>query len=145
MFCEGLSHFQFTIEQHHEHISQIITLVDPFQNGPRTSEVSSRKFQDMLIAPYRLKLRGSPHFVAKGAISDDLAVAAMAQITWPRMGDYEIVLSELEELKAKGNESFRMGDLPLASENWSRALINMRQLMQGPPGAKLEGQTLSIE
>jgi hypothetical protein len=137
MFCEGLANFQYMIKQHDELVSHIITLVEPFQDGPPTSELYSQKFQEMLIAPYRAKLRGFPRFTIQGAISENLAAAAMAQITRSRMEDPGLVLSDLEELKTKGNDSFRTGDKRMASEHWSRALLNINRLMNSSSGEKL--------
>lgn len=136
-FCDGLANYQYVIKQHDELVSHIITLVDHSQNVPRTSGIYSQKFQEMLIAPYRDKLRGFLRFTIKGAIAEDLAVAAMAQINRPRAEDPELVLSELEELKAKGNDSYGQGDCRMASEHWARALHKMNRLMNGSSGERL--------
>jgi hypothetical protein len=136
-FCDGLANYQYVIKQHDELVSHIVTLVDYSQDGPHTSELYSREFQELLVAPYRDKLRGFPRFTIKGAIADDLAVAAMAQIARPRAEDPELVLSELEELKAKGNDSYGQGDKRMASEHWAQALHKMNRLMNGSSGEML--------
>ena len=136
-FCDGLANYQYVIKQHDELVSHIITLVDHSQNGPHTSELNSQRFQEILIAPYRDKLRGFPRFTIKGVIADDLAVAAMAQITRPRAEDPELILSELEEMKAKGNDCYQQGYSRMASEHWARALHKMNRLMNGSSGKRL--------
>jgi hypothetical protein len=136
-FCEGLADHLYVIKQHDELVSHIITLVDHSQNGPHTLEPYSQKFLEMLLAPYRDKLRGFPRFTIRGAITDDLAAATMAQVTGPRAEDPELVLSELEELKAKGNDSYGQGDVRMANEHWSRALMKINRLMNGSLGERL--------
>jgi hypothetical protein len=136
-FCEGLADHLYVIKQHDELVSHIITLVDHSQNGPHTLEPYSQKFLEMLLAPYRDKLRGFPRFTIRGAITDDLAAATMAQVTGPRAEDPELVLSELEELKAKGNDSYGQGDVRMANEHWSRALMKINRLMNGSSGERL--------
>jgi hypothetical protein len=49
----------------------------------------------------------------------------------------ELILSELEELKAKGNDSYQQGYSRMASEHWSRALHKMNRLMNGLCGERL--------
>ncbi len=136
-YCDGLANYQYVIKQHDELVSHIITLIDHTQDRPHISELYSQKFQQMLIAPYRYKLCEFPRFTIKGAIADDLVVAAMVQITRPRAEDPELVLSELEELKVKENDSYGQGDSRMASENWARALQIMNRIMNGSSGERL--------
>jgi hypothetical protein len=137
VFCEGLANLHFMIEQHDKLVSHIVSIVDIFENQPNATDSYTGKFQEMLIAPYRARLRGFPRFAINGAISKELSAAAVAEITRPKSEDPDVVLAELEELKAKGNEVFRQGDVRIASEHWSDALSKIYQHMSSSKAEQL--------
>jgi hypothetical protein len=138
VFCKGLVDYKYLITRHDDIVSHIVTLVDPCESKtlPNSPIFYSRKLQEMLIAPYR-KLRGFPRFQIKGDIPNDLSRAAIAEITRSLAADPEAFLLELEELKAKGNEFFRLGNGTMASENWAQALMKIIRLTMSKEGRQM--------
>jgi hypothetical protein len=138
VFCKGLTDYKYLITRDDDIVSHIVTLVDPCESKslPNSPIFYSRKLQEMLIAPYRT-LRGFPRFQIKGDIPQDLSRAAIAEITQSPAADPDAFLLELEELKAKGNEFFRVGNGTMASESWAQALMKIFRLMMSKEGRQM--------
>lgn len=135
-WCSLLSDAKWKIDRFEEQYAHVVTLVDPYDDAfmPDSPTFYSRTLQEKLIAPYRAKLRGFPHFEIKGTIPHDLSRAALSDISRSPADDPESILDELEGRKAKGNEFFRAGNGELASENWCQGLMKIRRVTGGAAG-----------
>jgi hypothetical protein len=107
-FCTALSQRQPDIPQHQSLLSYVVTLRDPYAGTtpPGQEPFFNRGLQENLIAPYRARLRDLPHFTIKGAVPQNLKLAAENEILRPFPLDPDGVIREVEELKAEGICSF---------------------------------------
>ncbi|KXJ90211.1 hypothetical protein Micbo1qcDRAFT_164733 [Microdochium bolleyi] len=103
--------------------------------------LGTRAVQQRLLAPFSKHLRGVQNFAIKtnatnknksaaGKLDEAPVASTVSAVQKKATKSTADILAALQDLKAKGTTAFRAGDTRMASENWSRACLDIMRLRQ---------------
>ncbi|KAL1599883.1 hypothetical protein SLS60_007688 [Paraconiothyrium brasiliense] len=102
--------------------------------------------QENLLAPFREKLRGVENIKITG-VEASLASAVKEDIAKDEWTDPQVVLSDLQTAKQRGNDLFKAKELRKASQTWEEAVNDIERIHQSSSwkGLCVKGQTTFID
>ncbi|KAJ1325812.1 peptidyl-prolyl isomerase D [Microdochium nivale] len=107
--------------------------------------LGTRAVQERLLAPFVKHLRGVQNFTIKtncteknaaGKLDEALVAATISAVKKKAQKTTAEIFASLQNLKEKGTEAFKAGDARLASENWSRACMDITRVRRAPDFVK---------
>ncbi|KAF2449625.1 hypothetical protein P171DRAFT_427802 [Karstenula rhodostoma CBS 690.94] len=101
------------------------------------SEFFSEKTQQVLLQPFRNRLRGFKKIKVRGLVSRSFAEAVEEELAQDAASDPETVLSKFQGLKDEGQNLYRSKQTDAANLKWMDAALEMEQLHESSSWAVL--------
>ncbi|KAB8289966.1 hypothetical protein EYC80_010293 [Monilinia laxa] len=141
--CKALSYMRWAIGAHDDVVLHMVTFPDLYrsENHDEIHTSFTRKIQEQLVAPYRSGMKGFPNFALKGAIEEDLKIAAISDITlmpeFYKPSQLTIFINDKRNLTRLGVCHFHKNELDDACMLWKRCISKINADFASETGDRL--------